>query len=229
MIAGAIALYEEALHEEVLHERAPVLVMRTADGRRLPLQIHRWCGRPDAADEALLQRSHGPVLDVGCGPGRLTIALNERGVPALGVDISRAAIDLVRQAGAPALHRSVFDPLPGLGRWTTVLLADGNIGIGGLPARLLRRCAQLLAPNGRILIEAEPGDVDERVSAWLEHPDGRRGPVFPWAHLGTAAVLAAAAAANLRVVEQWDEAGRAFVAVANQTAPAREAMSLWED
>ena len=143
---------------------------------------------------------HGPVLDVGCGPGRLTIALTERGVPALGVDISRAAIDLVRQAGAPALHRSVFDPLPGRGRWATVLLADGNIGIGGLPARLLRRCAQLLAPGGRILIEAEPGAVDERVTAWLEHPDGRRGPVFPWAHLGTAAVLDAAAAAGLRVV-----------------------------
>jgi len=36
-------------------------------------------------------------------------------------------------------------------------LADGNIGIGGLPARLLFRCAQLLAPDGRLLIEAEPG------------------------------------------------------------------------
>lgn len=213
MIAGAIALYEEALHEQ-----APALVMRTTDGRMLPLQIHRWCGLPDAADEELLQRSRGPVLDVGCGPGRLTIALAERGVQALGVDISRAAIDLVRQAGAPALHCSVFDPLPGPGRWATVLLADGNIGIGGLPARLLRRCAQLLAPGGRILIEAEPGDVDERVTAWLEHPDGRRGPVFPWAHLGTAAVLAAAAAANLRVVDQWHDAGRAFVAVASRAA-----------
>lgn len=40
-------------------------------------------------------------------------------------------------------------------------LADGNIGIGGLPAWLLYRCAQLLAPDGRLLIEAEPGNVDE--------------------------------------------------------------------
>ena len=123
---------------------------------------------------------------MGCGPGRLTVALTERGIPALGVDISRAAVARTRQAGAPALHRSVFDPLPGQGRWATVLLADGNIGIGGLPARLLRRCAQLLAPGGRILIEAEPGNVDERLTAWLEHPDGRRGPVFPWARMGTA-------------------------------------------
>ena len=122
-------------------------------------------------------------------------------------------MDRVRQAGAPALRRSVFGPLPGRGRWATVLLADGNIGIGGRPARLLRRCAELLAPGGQILIEAEPGDIDERVTAWLEHTDGRRGPIFPWARLGTAAVLRAAAAAGLDVVGQWNDADRAFVCV----------------
>src|ERR1700740_42340 len=94
-------------------------------------------------------------------------------------------------SGAPALHRWVFDPLPGQGRWATVLLADGNIGIGGLPARLLHRCAPLLAPSGRTLIEAEPGNGDEQLTAWLEHPDGRRGPVFPWARMGMPALLRA--------------------------------------
>jgi hypothetical protein len=103
-----------------------------------------------------------------------------------------------------------------------VLLADGNIGIGGLPARLLQRCTQLLAPGGRILIEAEPGNVDERLTACLEHPDGRRGPVFPWARLGTAAVLRAAVDAGLHVTGQWRQADRAFVLATREAAQSEE-------
>jgi SAM-dependent methyltransferase len=221
MITGAIALYEEALREQ-----APALVLRTADGRTLPLQVSRFCGPPDTADEDLLRHCRGPVLDVGCGPGRLTVALAELGIPALGVDISRTAVAQVHQAGAPALHRSVFDRLPGHGRWATVLLADGNIGIGGLPARLLERCAQLLAPDGRILIEAEPGNVDEQLTAWLEHPDGRRGPVFPWARMGTAALLHAAADAGLHVIGQWRHEDRAFVCAAIKRRPLPEGGGL---
>ena len=133
MMPGAIALYEEALYEEALRERATALALRTADGRALPLQISRWCGRPDAADEDLLRRCRGP-------------------------------------------------------------------------------------PGGQLLIEAEPSDIDEQLTAWLEHSDGRRGPVFPWALMGTAALLRAAADAGLHVAGQWRYADRAFVCAARRAS-----------
>jgi len=208
MKPGAIGLYEEALGPS-----GATVTLRTARGHALPLQVARWCGPPDAADEELLRRCRPPVLDIGCGPGRLTIALAERGIPVLGVDISRTAVARVHRAGACAIRRSVFDPLPGQGRWATAVLADGNIGIGGYPDELLRRCARLLAPGGRLLIEVERDDVDERMTAWLEHADGRRSPVFPWARLGVSALLELAAAVGLHVLEEWDHAGRVFVSV----------------
>ena len=212
MKPGAIGLYEEALDMS-----GATLLLRTACGRALPLQVARWCGPPDVADEELLRRCQAPVLDIGCGPGRLTIALAERGIPVLGVDISRTAVARVHRAGACAIHRSVFDPLPGQGRWVTALLADGNIGIGGYPDELLRRCARLLAPGGRLLIEVEHDDIDERMTAWLEHADGRRGPVFPWARLGVSALLRLAAAADLTLAEQWQHADRVFVSVTTRS------------
>jgi len=51
------------------------------------------------------------------------------------------------------------------------------------------------------------------MTAWLEHADGRRSPVFPWARLGVSALLELAAAVGLRVLEEWDHAGRVFVSV----------------
>jgi hypothetical protein len=79
----------------------------------------------------------------------------------------------------------------------------------------------LVAPDGRILIEVEPSDVDEQLTARLEHPDGRRGLVFPWARMGTAALLRAVTDSGLHVAAQWRHADRAFVCVA--TRPARHA------
>ena len=52
--------------------------------RVLPLDAKRWSARADDVDQLVVSRCRGPVLDLGCGPGRMVQALNEAGVPALG-------------------------------------------------------------------------------------------------------------------------------------------------
>ncbi|WP_327668591.1 MULTISPECIES: class I SAM-dependent methyltransferase [unclassified Streptomyces] len=195
------------------------LFLRRADGWLLPLEVERWCARADAVDRQVLQRCEGAVLDVGCGPGRLVAELAGQGRTALGVDVSDAAVAHSRGLGGQALCRSVFDPLPGEGRWNTVLLMDGNIGIGGEPAALLARVGQLLAPGGMLIVEAAPVDVDERASVQVTDSPGRSGGhPFPWARLGTPALLRYAAGAGLRPVDQWSVGGRCFAALRTRTA-----------
>ncbi|MEU2251056.1 methyltransferase domain-containing protein [Streptomyces sp. NPDC019224] len=193
------------------------LFLRRTDGWLLPLDVERWCAGADAADMSALRRCEGPVLDVGCGPGRLVAALAARGHRALGIDVSEAAVARTVRLGGYALRRSVFDPLPGEGRWGTVLLADGNIGIGGDPDGLLRRTADLLAPGGLLIAETVPHDIDERVRVRLDDgsaPAGR-GPagLFPWARLGTPALVGYARPHGLRTVDQWEAEGRTFVSL----------------
>ena len=185
------------------------------DGRRSVLTpaLERWCGRVDAVDLALLARAEGPVLAVGCGPGRLVAELARQGQSALGVDVAAAAVRLTTSAGGAALRRSVFDPLPGEGRWGSVLLIDGNVGIGGDPVVLLRRCRALAHPGGRVLVELEaPGTGCTTVRTRLER-GGEVTPWFDWAHVGVDAVDGPAAAAGLRVQDTWCAGRRWFASL----------------
>jgi SAM-dependent methyltransferase len=188
-------------------------LLRLADGRILPLPVSRWTGPLSAADESLLSRVAGPVLDLGCGPGRLTAALHTRGADVLGVELLPEVPLLARRAGAPVLLGDVFGPLPRTGQWSTVLLADGNIGIGGDPVRLLRRARRLLAPGGRLLCELHPdGDTALTGPVRLEGL-GATSAWFRWALVDRGALLPAATGAGMVITEDWDEEGRPFAAL----------------
>lgn len=185
-------------------------VLRGRDGTTLALALDRWQQPPTEEEGAVLDRAVGPVLDVGCGPGRHTLELASRGVVALGVDASPVAVGMARKTGAPVLERSVFGHVPGAGRWRTTLLLDGNIGIGGDPVALLRRVAALLGPSGRALVEVEPPGVRSRTLRARVERGRERGPWFPWALVGADGVDAVGRLAGFARAELWTGGGRWF-------------------
>ncbi|MFI1676275.1 methyltransferase domain-containing protein [Streptomyces sp. NPDC020607] len=207
-------------YAEALRAGRGPLFLRRADGWLLPLDVERWCAHADATDLEVVERCEGAVLDIGCGPGRLVAALAARGRRALGIDVSRAAVARTTGLGGQALHRSVFEPLPGEGRWGTALLLDGNVGIGGDPSALLARTAELLAPGGLLITETAPVDIDERVDVRLVPATDVHGAYerpFPWARLGTPALLRHAGRAGWRAAGQWTAGGRSFVALRSRS------------
>lgn len=198
-------------------------IVRSVDGRAFSLDLPRYLGPSDDADERLLDGLRGPVLDVGCGPGRQLHALARRGIFALGVDLSPVAVALAVAGGGRAIVADVFGELPGVGTWQSALLLDGNIGIGGSPARLLARLAALLAPGGVVIAElGRPGSPTGPTHVRLE-----RGPEssgwFKWAWVAASSIVPLAEGSGFSVAQQWSTSDRWFARLVREPASARPA------
>src|SRR2546421_11528 len=100
------------------------------------------------------------------------------------------------------------------GWWPPLLLADGNIGIGGDPHRLLRRCRELVAPDGQVLVEvAAPGTRSWSGPVTIRPAAGPPSTPFRWASVALSDVPALATATALRILETWTEADRWFARI----------------
>ena len=120
--------------------------------------------------EALGLRPGSRVLDVGCGPGRHALALAERGIETLGIDISERFVDLARdQAAAAGLERATFRRLdarhlPFDGEFDAVIsLCQGAFGLVGTDVGptavdpdgvVLAGMARAVRPGGRVALSA---------------------------------------------------------------------------
>ncbi len=212
MQLDALPAYEHSL------SRRTALHLRHPDGRVVTLDLARWLAPADAVDLDALEQARGPALDVGCGPGRIVAGLAARGCLALGIDIAATAVAMTTARGLNALRRDVFGHVPGQGRWATVVLLDGNIGIGGDPLRLLHRTRTLLTPRGRVIVETHAEHaINDRHRVRFVLSDEVVGPAFPWAYVGADALVEYARLTGFRVTRHWTRDNRAFALLERQS------------
>ncbi|MEH3052522.1 MAG: methyltransferase domain-containing protein [Patulibacter minatonensis] len=204
MSAVPWSLYESAL------AGGDALTARHADGVIQTLAIGQWLADADPVDERLVERARGPVLDVGCGPGRHVSALARRGVPVLGLDASPLAVQLASARGGSAVQGDVFTHGLERGVWETALLLDGNLGIGGDPVALLRRVSEFLTPSGAVLVETDaPGGGVQSLPVRLERGEDV-SHWFPWARVAHDRIAEVGGQAGLAFADGWCDGGRWF-------------------
>jgi len=216
-VKAALSVYGRALQHAASGRDSVVDLMSTAGDTLARMDAADWCRQPRPGDESLLQECTGSTLDVGCGPARLVTALARRGIAALGIDISEEAIAQALERGAAARICDVFADVPDAGWWKHVVLADGNIGIGGHPIRLLQRCVKLMRPAGTVVVEVgQPGSGTWRHPVRLRH-NGHDSPPFWWAAVAAEDLEPIAHAAHLAVMRQWTSSGRWFAGLRRHT------------
>ena len=196
------------------------LVLEPTIGPPEVLRSAAWHRPASIGERRLLAAVGTPLLDVGCGPGRVVAAVAGLGLPALGIDAAPAAVSQAASHGVPALRRSVFDPLPGEGRWRTVVLLDGNVGIGGDVGALLTRCGAMLAADGEVLVEVAADGSPRRSGPARLVASGTRSPWFPWAWVDAPSLRSFALASGLVVRSLTVLEGRGFVSLARRPGPA---------
>ncbi|WP_392544465.1 class I SAM-dependent methyltransferase [Oryzobacter telluris] len=209
-------------YDRALHTGGPLLLHEDATaggepGEARSVDVRRFLSRADRVERSLLASTQGSVLDVGCGPGRMVAEAHRRGRAALGVDVSPASVRVAEARGLSVHHGSVFGPVPSAGAWDVVLLLDGNVGIGGDPTQLLRRCRQIASPTGVLVVETSPQRHRyHRFTARVTSPSGHGSDAFPWAEVGADPLLEPAKDAGWSASREVRRRRRTFVVLAGR-------------
>ncbi len=122
--------------------------------------VQQPAGGEDEAIDLLADLGAGTVLDVGCGPGRLTARLRERGMRVIGLDLSIGMIQIA-QRDHPTIGFAVGSmtdlPFPDariagvISWWSLIHLPRAVV------PRALEECHRVLGPGGVLLLGFHAG------------------------------------------------------------------------
>ena len=99
----------------------------------------------------------GKVLDIGCGAGKHSLHLQEKGLDVLGIDISPLAVEVCKARGLrQAKAASIAQVSSSLGIFDTILMLGNNFGLFGdfkKARRLLKKFHRITQNRARIIAQ----------------------------------------------------------------------------
>ena len=109
-------------------------------------------------ERTAMRYAKGRILDVGCGAGRHSLFLQQKGLEVVGIDASPFAVKTSRARGLKKVElmssrRLAFGP----GSFDTVLMLGNNFGLAESSEgakRMLRKLARITSPKALILAES---------------------------------------------------------------------------
>jgi len=154
-----------------------------------------YCGDPSdyfspfrrwpAAERRAMRFVRGRVLDVGCGAGRVSLHLQERGHDVVAIDESPLAVEVARRRGVRDTRTlGLASADERLGRFDTVLVLRNNFGLSGPAGRaggLLRRLERMTSDRGRVVTDSvDPGRIPAEMRTTLRFRVRFRRYASPW-------------------------------------------------
>ena len=115
----------------------------------------------------------GRAVDVGCGSGRLTVVLAQRGAAMTGIDTSNERLARARARASAAavevewVHADMDEPLPFPDARFDAVVSRLSLMLSRDPDRLLRDAARVLLPEG-VVVTAVWADIAE--NPWFGEP-----------------------------------------------------------
>ena len=111
-----------------------------------------------AAERQALRHVRGRVADLGCGAGRVSVVLQDRGFEVAGLDASALAVRAAKIFGVHDARCASASTFHGeIGAFDSIVMFGNNFGMFGTPQRatqLLTRWAKRATPGTRIFTES---------------------------------------------------------------------------
>jgi SAM-dependent methyltransferase len=110
--------------------------------------------------------AQGRVLDLGCGPGRCLLWLEERGFEVVGIDISPGALQIARERGARDARLVPIDQVDfPPASFDTAVFTGSTLGVGGgigIVAKRLARLHPIVRVGGCLITDVREPEATEK-------------------------------------------------------------------